>query len=259
MTETTAPEALLDAALAALAQTPRLLVCCDFDGTISTLAEDPSAARPVDGAVAALDALASMPDTWAAVVSGRALIDLTQLAGMPEHVHLVGSHGTEFEIGAIVAVSPTESAILEEVVTQCRVLAIGVPGALIEVKPASVTVHVRRASPEDAERLLSAVRSGPGNVPGVHVLEGKQVVELAVFQAGKGDGVSVLRSRWDITGTLFAGDDVTDESAFAALGAGDMGIKVGDGTSLATWRLPDPDSVVDLLRRLAALRAPATS
>jgi len=256
VTEEMTPRALLDAAVAALAQTPRLLVCCDFDGTISMLADEPSAARPVDGAVTALDALASLPDTWTAVVSGRALIDLTQLAGMPDRVHLVGSHGTEFEVGAIVAVSPTESALLAEITTQCRVLALAVPGALVEEKPASVAVHVRRSGREDAERLLDAVRTGPGAVPGVHVLEGKQVVELAVFPGAKGDGVGVLRARWDITGTLFVGDDVTDESAFASLGTGDLSVKVGEGTSLATWRLPDPNSVVDLLERLAALRAP---
>lgn len=254
MTEELSADAVLDTALATLARTPRLLVCCDFDGTISTIADDPSAARPVDGAVAALDALATLPDTWAAVVSGRALIDLTQLAGMPDHVHLVGSHGTEFELGAIVAVSPTETAVLDTIIAQCRILTLGIDGVLIEEKPASVAVHVRRASRDDADRVLAAVRSGPGRLPGVHVIEGKEVVELAVFPGAKGDGVSALRSRWAITGTLFVGDDVTDESAFAALGTGDVSLKVGEGQSLATWRLPDPDSVVGVLERLAVLR-----
>ena len=50
----------------------------------------------------------------------------------------------------------------------------------------------------------------------------------------------------------------TDEEAFAALGIGDVSVKVGEGPSLATWRLPDPDAVVDLFQRLVALRA-ATS
>lgn len=255
MTDESSIRSLLDAALAELAATQRLLVCCDFDGTISTLAEDPSAARPVDGAVASLAALASLPNTWAAVVSGRALIDLTQLAGMPESVHLVGSHGTEFEVGSIIAVSPTETALLDTVLAQCRALCVGVEGVVIEAKPASVAVHVRRVSRVNAERLLSAVRAGPGSLPGVHVLEGKEVVELAVFRGAKGDGVAVLQDRWEITATLFVGDDVTDESAFAALGTGDVSVKVGEGESLAMWRLPDPESVVDLLNRLAVSRA----
>lgn len=247
--------AVLDGALAALARTPRLLVCCDFDGTISSFADDPGAARPVDGAMSALDAIASLPETWAAVVSGRALIDLTQLAGMPERVHLVGSHGTEFEIGSIVAVSPSEADVLDVIIAQCRAVAHGVAGVIVEVKPASVAVHVRQASRPDAGRILTAVRSGPGSLPGVHVLEGKEVVELAIFPGAKGDGVEALRFRWDITAALFVGDDVTDESAFAVLGAADMGIKVGEGESLAMWRLPDPSAVVQLLERLALLRS----
>jgi len=255
VTDDASIRSVFDAALSDLAATPRLLVCCDFDGTISTLAEDPSAARPVDGAVAALDALANLPNTWAAVVSGRALIDLTQLAGMPSSVHLVGSHGTEFEVGSILAVSPTETELLENVMAQCRALAVGVEGAVIEVKPASVAVHVRRSSRANADRLLSAVRAGPGSLTGVHVLEGKEVVELAVFPGAKGDGVAVLANRWDITATLFVGDDVTDESAFASLGTGDVSVKVGEGESAAKWRLPDPGSVVNLLTRLAAARA----
>jgi trehalose-phosphatase len=255
VTEESPTPSVFDVALVDLAATPRLLVCCDFDGTISTLADDPSAARPVDGAVAALETLASLPDTWAAVVSGRALIDLTQLAGMPDSVHLVGSHGTEFEVGSIIAVSPTETALLDTVIAQCRVLCVGVECATIEIKPASVAVHVRRAARADADHLLSAVRVGPGALPGVHVLEGKEVVELAVFPGAKGDGISVLENRWEITGTLFVGDDVTDESAFASLGTGDVSVKVGDGDSLANWRLPDPYSVVDLLNRLAVARA----
>ncbi|MDI1289877.1 MAG: trehalose-phosphatase [bacterium] len=258
MTEGPSTSSLFEAAVLDLAATSRLLVCCDFDGTISTLAEDPAAARPVDGAVAALDALATLPNTWAAVVSGRALIDLTQLSGMPESVHLVGSHGTEFEVGAILAVSPTETALLETVIAQCRALSIGVEGVVVEVKPASVAVHVRQSSRADAERLLTAVRAGPGSLPGVHILEGKEVVELAVFPGAKGDAISVLQDRWDITGTIFVGDDVTDESAFGVLTAGDMGVKVGDGQSLAAWRLPDPDSVVSLLARIAGLRGAAT-
>lgn len=255
MTSEPSAAAVLETALATLARTPRLLVCCDFDGTISTLAADPGGARPVDGAVAALDAIASLPETWAAVVSGRALIDLTQLAGMPDDVHLVGSHGAEFEVGSIVAVSPAETDVLDMLIAQCRALATGAVGVMIEVKPGSVAVHVRQAGRPDADRVLAAVRSGPGSLPGVHVLEGKEVVELAVFPGAKGDAVAALRFRWDITATLFVGDDATDESAFAAMDATDIGIKVGEGESVARWRLDDPAAVVRLLERLALLRS----
>jgi trehalose-phosphatase len=242
-----------------LALAPRLLVCCDFDGTISALADEPSAASPVEGAVAALDALSACADTWAAIVSGRALIDLTRLATVTERVHLVGSHGAEFEIGSILAFGPSEGSLLEAIVGQCRELCDGLPGVLVEVKPASVAVHVRRSPRAVATAALTAVLNGPGSLPGVRIIVGKEVLELAVMSADKGSAVDVLRSRWSITGTLFIGDDETDEAAFAVLRAGDLGIKVGEGPTRAAWRLPDPRSVVQLLDRLVTLRhQPAT-
>ena len=89
----------------------------------------------------------------------------------------------------------------------------------------------------------------------MRVTRGKDVIELAVVEVGKGAALEILRGAAGATAVLFVGDDVTDEDAFRVLGPGDMGVKVGAGASLAPWRLPDPDAVVDLLARLATLRA----
>jgi len=86
------------------------------------------------------------------------------------------------------------------------------------------------------------------------VIEGKEVVELAVFTGNKADALDVLRTRWDISATLFAGDDVTDESAFSALGPSDLGVKVGAGPSAAAWNVDDPVALVGVLERLLAER-----
>ncbi len=93
-------------ALVQLARTPRLLVACDYDGTLSPIVADPEQARPLPESVNALRSLASLSSTTVAVISGRALRDLATLSRLPSEVHLVGSHGSEVRAPGTVSRSP---------------------------------------------------------------------------------------------------------------------------------------------------------
>ena len=53
---------------------------------------------------------------------------------------------------------------------------------------------------------------------------------------------------------FYAGDDVTDEDAFEALGADDLGLKSGDGPTLANFRVQGPTQVARAIALLADLR-----
>ena len=70
----------LESRLDDAASAPRLLIACDFDGTLADIVDDPLAARPRHVASRALSALASMPNTLVAIVSGRSLDDLRCVA-----------------------------------------------------------------------------------------------------------------------------------------------------------------------------------
>lgn len=243
----------IDPALAAavrhLATTQTLLVACDYDGTVAPIVADPDQAVPLPAAVTALHRLAALPRTHAALVSGRARADLARLAGTDGQVHLIGSHGTEFDTG--IALPGDAVARRRRLVATLRTLVDGNDGVRLEEKPVSVAVHVRNAPRPVAERVLSAVAAGPATWDGVESTEGKEVWELAVIPTSKGAGLDRLRNHLGATAVLFAGDDVTDEKAFAALRDGDVGVKVGPGPSAAAYRVPDPTAVARLLTTLA--------
>jgi trehalose 6-phosphate phosphatase len=248
----TAP-ADLGAALTGLARVPTLLVALDFDGVLAPIVQDPGTSRPLPGSAAAVRALTDLPGTTVAMLSGRALADLREVSGFAPPVRLVGSHGGEFDDGALV-LTDAQAAAKDELATAVRGVVDGEPGVRLEAKPAGIVVHVRGADPDVGERVLAAVRSGPARLPGVESTEGKAVLEMAVVQVSKGAAIDTLRERLGADAVLFVGDDVTDETAFVRMQAGDVGIKVGEGDTAAGFRVGTPGDVTAVLEQLLAAR-----
>ena len=245
-------DAALLAALVAVAGVGTLLVACDVDGTISPIVDHPRDAVVDHAARAVLARLASLPSTPVALVSGRALIELTAMTDLGPTVLLVGSHGAEH--GDYTAVTPTKALALEQVLRAVRAIADGVAGVLVEEKATGVAVHVRRADRADAARVTAEVVAGPSMLPGVRTTHGKEVVELSVVDADKGRALDRLREETGADAVVFLGDDVTDETAFARLTPADIGIKVGPGDTAARFRITTIDDVTTVLTTLAQAR-----
>lgn len=249
----------LATALARVASAPRLLVASDYDGVLAPIVTDPSQAVPLPGSIAALTALAALPQTAVALVSGRALADLAALSGAPPELTLVGSHGAEFGDGFATPLGEAQLALHRRLHTALEELVDGQPGVWLETKPASVVVHTRTAPRDVAAKVTGAVNAGPATWPGVHPTLGKEVVELAVSGADKGTAIDALREQVAADSVVYLGDDVTDENAFARLRADDVGVKVGPGETLARYRLADPPAVVNALTALGELRRAVSS
>jgi len=252
----------LQRALTELAATPRLLVTSDFDGTMAPIVNNPADARPLPAAAAALEALAGLPDTTAALISGRALAVLRELSGVSPAVQAIGSHGAEFDTGGRERsdsgnvpgfVHDIDTVLLQTITDTLREIAAGRPGVTVETKPASVALHVRNASESDGAAALALARAAAQSWD-AHATAGKAVLEFAVIVTDKGEAVDILRTRCRATAVLFLGDDVTDEKAFARLRVGDVGVKVGPGESLAGYRVDEPADVAEALQYLARVR-----
>ncbi|WP_062241309.1 trehalose-phosphatase [Brevibacterium epidermidis] len=269
-----------EVALRDLATADSLLVALDFDGVLAPLQDDPSTSRMVPESAAAIAALADLPRTRVALVSGRDIATLRRLSQAPDMAWLVGSHGAEAELGidadrdgdSAVVRSPeltaAEAEMLAAIDAHLEAFEHTLPGGhgtadfLIERKPYSRTVHTRGIAPEAAAALHGHATEVLEEFPDIRVIEGHDITELAVKQATKGDGIRLLVRAGEPTAAGYLGDDVTDEDAFAALDeltdsrALDTGlsVKVGSAQTRAPWRIAGPEAVAELLGRLVAER-----
>lgn len=237
-------------ALAAVAQTSHVLVTSDFDGTLAPIVNHPGDARPLATAAAALGALAQLPSTTTALISGRALKDLRVLSGMSAPVHFVGSHGAEFDTGFA---HDIDNELLGRITAELTSIAGRHPGATVEPKPASVALHVRNASPEDGDAALAAARAASKDWD-AEPTAGKAVLEFAVITTDKGEAIDILRDRDRASAVVFFGDDVTDEKAFRRMRGDDVGVKVGTGDTVAGYRVDSPEDVAEALEYLLEAR-----
>jgi len=233
-------------ALDGAAATAHLLVASDFDGTLAPIVSNPADARPLPAAAKALLALAGLPSTTVALVSGRALSTLRELSSMPPPVHLVGSHGAEFDTGFA---HDIDQELLDRIIAELTAIAANRPGVTVEPKLASVALHVRNASAGDGSDALDAARAA-ARAWDAEVTAGKAVLEFAVISTDKGEAIDIIRDRDGATAVVFFGDDVTDEKAFRRMRMSDVGVKVGPGDTLAGYRVESPEDVATALTYL---------
>lgn len=264
-----------------------LLIVSDFDGTLSPIVLEPTAARIVPAARSALRRLARLAETRPGrvrlvVLSGRTARDVAgrvRVGGVAYH----GNHGIEAgtlargERAERIDVAADET--LESYVPGAGALGRAVAGQLgnpgwlfVEDKGPSVAFHFRQApDPEQARAALleaiDAVESEVGD-HGLAAIDGRRVIEFRPAEAGgKGTAVERLIERERPGAVLAMGDDRTDAEAFAVVRAArDAGTL--DGLTLAVLgaretppeihamsdaKLPDPASAARVLTLVARL------
>ena len=248
----------LAAALRNVTSTGTLLVALDFDGTLAPHVDNPEDARAVDGTRDAVQRLLDQDGVRVAFVSGRALVSLQHVSQPQSDVLLTGSHGIEVQLDTPEIELDLVAAELEQLDTLAQVLeriSGGVAGTWIERKPAGLALHTRLATPQAAQSAQKQAREQLSVLlPGLTVREGKNVLEFAVRASTKGDALERLRRHTGADHVFYAGDDLTDEDAFAVLGEGDLGLKIGAGASLAGYRVHGPEEVPLVLGMIADFR-----
>ncbi|MCJ2049627.1 trehalose-phosphatase [Methylobacterium sp. J-070] len=228
----------------------------DFDGTLAEIAPRPDAVQVEPGLVDTLEALRGRLGGALAVVTGRPVSVIDRFLA-PSRLDAAGLHGVERRVGgATTGAAAADHPELRRQVARLQAESAPLSNVLIEDKGASVAVHWRLANPEDAGRAEALVRASADALGGAYRLQlGKAVGEIVPAQATKAHAIRAFMESPPYVGRtpVFFGDDRTDEIAFASVRQdGGIAVRVGDGDTVATRRLPDPAAVRALLRDWAA-------
>jgi trehalose 6-phosphate phosphatase len=239
------------AAIEAISPGESVLIASDFDGTLAPLIDDPDRSTVDPGAGQALMELAALPGVNVAIVSGRSRPQLVGFFPPGAPFIFIGEHGND--TGAEIGSDPNENS---DIAAHLRHTAEGLPGSWVEAKRHSAALHYRLSDPAAAEPVVSELVEWAGTIQGARVMRGKMILEIAVAARDKGDAVDALRRDLKPDRTVFIGDDVTDESVFGRMPAGDIGIKVGPGDTDALYRVADIADVSKVLAGITRRLAP---
>jgi len=180
-----------------------VVLVTDFDGTLADIVPDPAQtfARPE-----ALQALSRLVRVLADVIvlSSRTNAQLEALVPI-SGARLIGDSGLAIPRHA-------HREALEQFNVDVAVLLERIPGAWLELKPASSAVHFRNTnlSSEEMVGLLRPLLEGRP----LEAYEGRKVIEVHAPKAGKGSALAALLPGEDPAGVVCFGDDENDRSMF---------------------------------------------
>src|SRR5580700_8124612 len=229
-------------------------ILLDIDGTLLDLAPTPREVWVPPGLTTTLNRLVEKTSGALALVSGRSLNDI-DLIFAPEQFPAVGGHGAEMRItNDSEAVAVHAPPMDKELKRRLAAIAKLSPGILLEDKGYSLALHYRLAP--HAEKAIyeavSLIRADLPNAP-IEVLPGKCVCEIKQAGFDKATGVHELMTHEPFRGRypIFIGDDVTDESVFAAMPSlGGLAFSVGRHAQGVAGHFDAPTDVRAWLARL---------
>ncbi|MFO0604814.1 MAG: trehalose-phosphatase [Polyangiales bacterium] len=236
----------------------RLRLLLDYDGTLVPIAARPDDAAPDGALLATLKALAARGGTEIAVVSSRDRATLARwFEGVP--IELYAGNGAwvadasrcwRERARADNAWQAIARPALERIASERA-------GAWVEARETSMALHHLAVERPGGLDWARAVRGRVEPIlahADVRVEVTRRAVEMRPRAHSKRNAVlDALALRPPGALVLAAGDDAPDEEMFAAMRGAGVALRVGEGPSVAPWRVAD---VWALRRLLAALASP---
>jgi trehalose 6-phosphate phosphatase len=180
-----------------------VVLVTDFDGTLAEVVIDPLQAAALPEALAALRRLVPLLGE-VIVLSSRTNTELESLVPIPG-LRRIGDSGRALA-------TPTQRRALERFNAEAAHLLAAIPGAWIEIKPASSAIHFRNTQ-SSGEEIIALLRPLIDET-GLAAAAGRKVIEVHWPQEGKGTALIALLPQLNPGGLVCFGDDENDRSMF---------------------------------------------
>lgn len=252
------PKGTLEEFLARVGSATQRALLLDYDGTLAPFRVERHLARPYPGVSQALQAILDGGRTRLVLITGRTVDDLLALLEVSPVPEIWGEHGRERRLpdGTRRAppLPPAQARALEQArqwARQARLL------EHCELKTAAIALHWRGLDGPAIARLRELALAGWQPLTRGGALELREFdggLELRGAGFDKGQAVrTILAELGPGAAVAYAGDDLTDEDAFAALAGRGLSILVREElrpTRADLWLRP-PDELLDFLWRWA--------
>jgi trehalose 6-phosphate phosphatase len=229
----------------------RILIFLDFDGTLVRIAPLPEDVSLQKETKEVLRKLGKHRKVELIIVSGRRRLDLQRFIGI-RNIKYLGLYGWENKNNKKLR-SPERIALTETLVALLAELP-AYPGAWIEPKNNSFSVHFKGLNMETKRELQQVVKKRVAlRSEALQAMTNLRDVEVAPISIGnKGIAVQKILRKMAKRGALaiYLGDDLSDESGFAAAGKG-ISVLVGRRRATrAQFFLRGPAEVTAALARM---------
>lgn len=218
--------------LPALPEPAHCALFLDFDGVLVDIAPRPDAVRVAPMLPGLLRRLATRLGGRLAVVSGRPVAEIDDFLARATP-YAVGLHGAESRgpKGPVNRLAPPPGIAPARVVLAAAVAAH--PALYLEDKGLALALHWRGAPGLEDTARRAAERALAAGGASLKLQPGKMVAELKPAGVSKGTALAAMMREPPFAGAtpMMLGDDLTDESAFAA--AREMG---GEGVLVGALR-----------------------
>ena len=238
----------------------------DYDGTLTPIRRTPSSPVPSPKAQNALRCIARLPNVRVTMVTGRELQSIRNVLPL-ENIWFAANHGFHILQNGSEWIHPVAASIVPKLGQLYSVLRIAlkdIPGAFIENKLFTLSVHYRNVDARKAGKVIALTKSIVRSYGSSLLLTGgKKVLEVRPnVRWGKGDAALKIFNALKPSGRalpLCIGDDKSDEDVFRALRSKGITVRVGKNRrTRAQYYVRNVEEALQLLKRIELLGAPVS-